>query len=83
VFKRLFWLVTGIAFGVTMALSVERAVRRRARRYTPERLAGDLVGAARDLVIDLRDAVAEGRVAAQEREAELRQRLEGRVASGH
>ncbi len=80
-FKRLFWLVTGIAFGVTMALSVERALRRQARRFTPDRVADDLVGAARGLVIDLRDAVAEGRVAAKEREAELRERLDRRVTA--
>jgi hypothetical protein len=79
--KRLFWLVTGIAFGVTMAVSVERAVRRKARRFTPQRIGGDLAGAAHDFVLDLRDAVAEGREAAREREAELRQRLEGRVGA--
>jgi hypothetical protein len=79
--KRVFWLVTGVAFGVTMALSVERAVRRQAQRLRPERLAGDLAGGLRDLGRDLQAAVAEGRDGMREREAELRAKLDERVAA--
>lgn len=75
-FKRLFWLVTGIAFGVTMAFLAQRSVRRQADRLRPERVAGDVAGAIRDLGADLRAAVAEGRVAMSEREGELRESLD-------
>lgn len=78
-FKRLFWLVVGAGFGFGMSFWIMRFVRETAARYAPERLSSDLAGAVRQLGSDLRAAVAEGREAMREREAELRAQVEGRA----
>jgi hypothetical protein len=78
VFKRLLWLVIGIGFGFGMSFWVLRSIRRTADRYRPERVSGDLAGAITQLGQDVRAAVAEGRLAMREREAELRADLENR-----
>ena len=64
-FKRLFWLSTGMGFGFGSSFWLMRAVRRTVDRYRPTAVVSRLEG-------DVRAAVAEGRVAAQEREAALR-----------
>jgi hypothetical protein len=74
-FKRLFWLLIGAGFGFGLSFWVVRFVRTTVDRYTPERVSADLAGALRDLGKDLRAAVAEGREAMREREAELREEL--------
>jgi hypothetical protein len=81
VFRRLFWLMIGAGFGFGVSFWVTRFVRETAARYTPERVSADLAGALRDLGSDLRAAVAEGREAMKEREAELRLEVE-RVGRG-
>ncbi len=75
-FKRLFWLMIGAGFGFGMSFWLIRAVRGTVERYKPERVSNDLSGAVRALTLDLREAVAEGRQAMRDREAELRSRLE-------
>lgn len=75
-FKRLLWLLIGVGFGFGMSFWVVRTVRRTVERYTPDRVSSDLAGAVRALGSDVRAAVAEGREAMQEREAELRAELE-------
>jgi hypothetical protein len=65
VFKRLFWLSTGVGFGFGSSFWLMRAVRRTVDRYRPSAVVSRLE-------VDVRAAVAEGRVAAQEREASLR-----------
>lgn len=70
-FKRLFWLIVGVACGVALVVIVQR----KARQYTPDRVAADLADAARDLRADLRAAVAEGRSAMADREAEIRRQI--------
>ncbi len=77
-FKRLFWLVVGAGFGFGVSFWLMRFVRATVERYSPERLSSDLSGALRQLGADIRDAVAEGRAAMREREAELRADLESR-----
>jgi hypothetical protein len=74
-FKRLFWLLIGAGFGFGLSFWVVRFVRTTVDRYTPERVSADLAGALRDLGKDVRAAVAEGREAMREREAELREEL--------
>jgi hypothetical protein len=74
-FKRLLWLVIGAGFGFGVSFWVVRFVRTTVERYTPERVSSDLAGALRDLGQDVRAAVAEGREAMREREAELRDEL--------
>ena len=77
-FKRLFWLTVGMAIGFGTSFWLYRLVQETVARYTPERLADDLSKAVRNLGSDLRAAVAEGREAARETEAELRGRLDAR-----
>ena len=70
-FKRLFWLLVGVGFGFGVSFWVTRFVRSPLERYAPERVSGDLAGALKQFGSDLKEAVAEGREAMREREAEL------------
>jgi hypothetical protein len=76
-FRRLFWLVMGAAFGFGVAFWLMRAVRETAARYTPSGVADSLTATLRQLGTDLREAVAEGRAAMAETEARLRSEVEG------
>jgi hypothetical protein len=76
-FKRLLWLMIGAGFGFGVSFWVVRTVRQVVERYTPERVSTDLASAIQGLGKDLRAAVAEGREAMREREAELRTQLDG------
>ena len=78
-FRRFFWLVVGAGFGFGVSFWLMRFVRQTVERYTPERVSADLSSAVRGLGADLRAAVAEGRDAMREREAELRAEVEGRA----
>lgn len=75
-FKRLFWLVMGAAFGFGVSFWLMRFVRATVERYSPERVSADLSGALRQFGTDLREAVAEGREAMREAESDLRARIE-------
>ena len=77
-FKRVFWLLVGAGFGFGVSFWLMRFLRATVERYTPERVSADLAGALRSLGTDIRAAVAEGREAMREREAELRAELESR-----
>lgn len=77
-FKRLFWLVIGAAFGFGMSFWFMRFVRETVDRYRPERVSADLGDALRSFGADLRAAVAEGREAMREREEALRDELHER-----
>jgi hypothetical protein len=80
VFRRLFWLVVGAGFGFGVAFWLMRFVRSTVERWSPERVSSDVAGALRQFGADLKDAVAEGREAMRDREAELRAELrEGRA----
>jgi hypothetical protein len=72
VFKRLFWLVTGVGFGFGSSFWVMRALRRTIDRYRPTAVVSRIEG-------DVRAAVAEGRTAMKEREAELRSARSARL----
>jgi len=74
-FKRLFWLMVGAGFGFGVSFWLMRVVRETMQRYTPERVSADLSGALRAFGQDLRAAVADGREAMREREAEIRAEL--------
>jgi hypothetical protein len=74
-FKRLFWLMIGVGFGFGVSFWMMRFVRDTMQRYTPERVSSDLAGAMKGLGTDLRAAVADGREAMREREAEIRAEL--------
>lgn len=74
-FKRLFWLMIGVGFGFGVSFWMMRFVRETMQRYTPERVSSDLADAVKGLGADLRAAVADGREAMREREAEIRAEL--------
>jgi hypothetical protein len=76
VVKRLFWLLIGVGFGFGVSFWVTRVVKETVARYSPERVSADITGAAKTLGSDLRAAVAEGREAMRDREAELRADLD-------
>lgn len=76
-FRRLFWLIVGAGFGFGVSFWLMRFVRETAARYAPERVSADLADAIKSLGGDLRAAVAEGREAMREREAELRSEVAG------
>jgi hypothetical protein len=71
VFKRLFWLMVGIAFGATLAVLTARQLR----RYRPDAVATDAADSLRRFGADLRAAVQEGREAMAEQEAAIRAEL--------
>ena len=75
-FRRLFWLMMGVGFGFGASFWVMRFVKETAARYSPERVSADLTGALKGLGTDLRLAVADGREAMHEREAQLRADVE-------
>jgi hypothetical protein len=81
VFRRLFWLGLGVGLGFGASFWLTRWVRDTAARYAPERVSSDLADAVRGFGRDVRDAVAEGRDAMRQREAELRAATSRRVGS--
>jgi len=76
VLRRLFWLLMGTGFGFGVSFWMMRFVRATVDRYTPERVSADLAGAIKSFGSDLRAAASEGRLAMQEREAELRAEID-------
>ncbi|MFP5375778.1 MAG: hypothetical protein ACLGIO_03210 [Acidimicrobiia bacterium] len=79
-FRRLFWLTVGVGFGFGMSFWVSRMVRAKVARLSPDNVSAEVAGALRDLGRELRAAVAEGREAMREREADLRARIEAGAA---
>ena len=77
-FKRLFYLAVGMGLGFGLSVWLTRLVRTTIERYTPERVSADLSASLRRLGDDMRAAVADGREAMREREAELRESLAAR-----
>jgi hypothetical protein len=76
--KRLFYLAVGVGMGFGLSLWLTRLVRATIERYAPERVSADLSASMRRLGQDLRAAVADGREAMRDREAELRETLAAR-----
>jgi hypothetical protein len=76
-FKRATWLTIGFGLGVGTTVAAAREVRKRVDRYQP----GAMVDRLTERTVSLRDqllaAVDDGRVAAREREEELRTRAPG------
>jgi hypothetical protein len=79
-FKRLFWLGTGLTVGFGSSVWLMRAVRRTVERFTPQRLTHDAVAGARSVSTELKAALDEGRDAMRQREAELRAEIGRRTA---
>lgn len=73
--RRLFWTLFGLGLGLVLGIRILREVDRVTEAAKPGAVAeraGRRVGGAQ---ARWRDALAEGRVAAQQRELELRQRF--------
>jgi hypothetical protein len=75
VFKRLFWLSVGLVAGSGLTRWLNRRVHEAVARVTPQGLLARLQAWLLSFASDLREALAEGRAAMQEREAELRAEL--------
>ncbi|MGH9111019.1 MAG: hypothetical protein ACRDZN_01750 [Acidimicrobiales bacterium] len=73
--RRFVWFTTGATAGFGGAMWVRRRVLRAVHRYAPEQLQADMTTSARRVGTRVRDAVAEGRDAMRDREAELRSEL--------
>ena len=80
-FKRLFWLFVGAGFGVGLSFRLMRFFRLTAERYRPDRVSAGAAAAVTGLGRDVKAALAEGRIAMRDREAELRADLGHRAPS--
>ena len=56
-FRRLFWLVMGAAFGFGVSFWLTRFVKETVERYSPERVSGNMADALKAFGTDLRAAV--------------------------
>ena len=77
-FKRLFWLTVGMTIGFGTSFWVYRRMRQTLDRYRPEHVAETVAQSVRGLREDLRAALAEGREAMRQAEADLRADLGSR-----
>lgn len=71
-FKRLFFLVFGLGLGLLVGAWLVRRMNAATDAMAPSNLAASAGRAASSFGVRFREAVAEGRVAAADREAELR-----------
>jgi hypothetical protein len=72
-FKRVTWLGVGFTLGVGTTVVAARRVRRQVERYTPNAVVDRMTERAALLRDQLAAAIDDGREAAREREAQLRQ----------
>ena len=75
--RRIFWLALGLGAGATAAVLVARWARRQGQKVAPANIGRQMSGAASDFGRLVRTAVAEGRQAIADREAEIRRELDG------
>ena len=81
-FKRIFWLGTGVAVGAGGAFWAKRKVEETVEQYLPEQVAVRAAATAKGLGTTVRAAAAEGREAMRATEAELRARVDARTFVG-
>lgn len=81
-FKRVFWLSTGVAVGAGGAFWAKRKVEETVEQYLPEQVAVRAAATAKGLGTTVRAAAAEGREAMRATEAELRARVDARTFVG-
>jgi hypothetical protein len=82
VFKRIFWMGTGMAVGAGSAFWAKRKVGQTVEQYLPEQVAVRAATSARGLAGTVKAAASEGRDAMRSTEAELRARVEARTFVG-
>jgi hypothetical protein len=73
-FKRATWLTMGFGLGVGTTVAAARQVQKRVNRYQPRAVANRVTDSLSSLREQLAAAVDEGRIAARERESQLRRR---------
>jgi hypothetical protein len=71
-FRRVFWVGTGVSVGFGGAMWIRNRVQRALDRVMPQRLRSEAAQGARKVGGNVRGAFSEGRAAMREREAELR-----------
>ena len=71
-FRRLFWMGTGVSVGFGGAMWIRNRIQRAVDRVMPQRLRADASHQARKVGGNVRGAFSEGRAAMRAREAELR-----------
>ena len=81
-FKRIFWMSTGVAVGASGAFWAKRKVEETVEQYLPEQVAVRAAATAKGLGTTVRQAAVEGREAMRSTEAELRARVEARTFVG-
>ena len=81
-FKRVFWLGTGMAVGAGGAFWAKRKATEAVEQYLPEQVAARAATTAKGLGTTVRQAASEGREAMRTTEAELRARVEARTFVG-
>ena len=81
-FKRIFWLSTGVAVGAGGAFWAKHKVTETVEQYLPEQVAVRAAATAKGLGTTVRAAAAEGREAMRATEAELRARVDARTFVG-
>jgi hypothetical protein len=81
-FKRIFWMGTGIAVGASGAFWAKRKAEEAVQQYLPEQVAVRAAETAKGLGTTVRLAASEGREAMRTTEAELRARVEARTFVG-
>lgn len=81
-FKRLFWMVTGVVIGASGAFWAKRRVEETIENYLPEHVADRAAESARNLGGAVRAAAVEGREVMRATEAELRARVDDRTFTG-
>jgi hypothetical protein len=74
--RRIFWVALGLGAGATAAVLSSRWMRRQAEKVAPANVGREISNGMRDLGQLMREALAEGRQAMQEKEAEIRASLE-------
>ena len=75
--RRIFWLALGLGAGATAAVLAARWAKRQGQRVAPANIGRQVSGAASDFGRLVRTALAEGRQAMADREAEIRRELDG------
>lgn len=81
-FKRIFWMSTGVAVGASGAFWAKKKVEQTVEQYLPEQVAIRAAESAKGLGQTVRYAASEGRDAMRSTEAELRARVEARTFVG-
>lgn len=81
-FKRIFWMGTGMAVGAGGAFWAKRKVEATVEQYLPEQVAVRAAAGAKGLAETVKAAASEGRDAMRATEAELRARVDARTFVG-